>query len=82
MSDSMVTKFLNPNAKGGVRSITVGTLEKLAGAMGVSPQWLAFGDESPIVDNKLADIWNRIPHARRSHVLTIIETFAESSISE
>lgn len=49
LSDSWLHKLL----KGGVRSPTLETIEKLAEALDVDPRWLAFGEGDP---ERFADI--------------------------
>ncbi len=71
----MLGKFLKgPERPGGTTSITVETLEKIAGALGVSLRWLMFGDPD---DEKIIYLWDHIPERRRQQALAILETFAD-----
>lgn len=77
LSDSMLTKFLNPDKKGGIQSVTLETLEKIAEAMGVNARWLAFGDYPRKRDPKIAYIWDRIAERDKERALRVLETFTE-----
>ena len=76
-SDSMVHKFMT----GQTRSMTLESLEKLAGALGVNPRWLAFGDAPRELPDNVAYIYDHIPPERRQQALRVLETFADESAS-
>jgi len=44
-SDSLIYKVLNPEKRGGIKSVTIDKAMAIANALGVSPAWLAFGDD-------------------------------------
>lgn len=79
LSDSMLTKFLNPEKRGGTRSMTIENLEKLAGAFEVNSRWLIFGDAPKLTDEKLVYIWERIAERQREQALKVLETFADET---
>lgn len=55
-SDSMLSKVLNPDKRGGIKSPTIDKLEEIARALGVNPGWLAFGDVSKISGQDLREM--------------------------
>lgn len=55
-SDSMLSKLLNPEKSGGIKSPTIDKLEVIAAALGVSPGWLAYGDVSQISEPDLREM--------------------------
>jgi transcriptional regulator with XRE-family HTH domain len=57
--------------KGMTNSLTFKTVEKLAGALDVTPRWILFGEDSP----EIVDIMDRIPGDRRDHALNVLRTF-------
>lgn len=78
LSDSALTKFLNPNKPGGIKSMTLENMEKIAAALGVSTRWLIFGEDYPReINPKIVYIWDHIPERRREQALQILETFTE-----
>lgn len=77
LSDSMLTKFLNPDKKGGVQSVTLETLEKIAEALGVNARWLAFGDYPRERDPKIVNIFDRIAERNKEQALRVLESFTE-----
>lgn len=81
LSDSMLSKFLNPDKRGGIKSITLETLEKLADALEVNPRWLAYGDSPRKRDPKIIHIWDRINERDRSRAMKVLESFIEDDES-
>ena len=51
-SDSMLSKIMNPEKKGGIRHPSIEKMEAIARALGVSPSWLVYGEgpADPIPD--------------------------------
>lgn len=52
----MLSKLLNPDKRGGIKSPTIDKLELIAHALGVSPGWLAFGDVGKISGQDLREM--------------------------
>lgn len=77
LSDSMLSKFLNPDKKGGIQSITLETAERIAKALDVNPRWLVYGDAPMVMPDNVVHIWDRIPERRREQALAILETFTD-----
>lgn len=55
-SDSMLSKVLNPEKRGGIKSPTIDKLEDIARALGVAPGWLAYGDVSKLSEPALQEM--------------------------
>lgn len=74
LSDSALHKFLT----GATDSLTLKTVDKLAEALGVDAQWLAYGEGSPERAGELASLWDRIAERDREQARRILETFART----
>ena len=74
LSDSMLHKFLN----GATDSLNLKTVDMIADALNVEPQWLAYGDGDPERVSTLANVWDRIAEPDRAQALRILETFART----
>lgn len=71
LSDSMLHKFLN----GGTDSITLKTVDMLAGALGVDARWLAYGEGEPEAAADIGDIWAKIAERDRGTAKRVLEGF-------
>ena len=74
LSDSMLHKFLS----GGTDSITLKTVDKIAEALGVDAQWLAYGEGSPERASDLTKMWERIAENDRDKAMRVLEAFART----
>ncbi|MFT4056730.1 MAG: hypothetical protein QM681_19655 [Novosphingobium sp.] len=52
----MLSKVLNPDKRGGIKSPTIDKLEDIARALGVAPGWLAYGDVSKLSEPALQEM--------------------------
>lgn len=77
MSDSTLNKFLNPEKAGGINSLMLDKLEKLADVLEVNPRWLIFGDKPRKRDPKIVNIWDKINERDRAQALRVLESFVE-----
>lgn len=74
LSDSALHKFLT----GATDSVTLVTVDKLAGALGVDPRWLAYGEGEPDMATDIGRMFERIPPEQREQAMRILETFART----
>jgi len=74
LSDSALHKFMN----GSTHSLTLETVDKLAGALAVDARWLAYGEGEPDQATDIAKLWERIADKDREQALRILETFART----
>lgn len=78
LSDSALHKFLT----GATESLTLKTVDKLAEALDVDPQWLAYGEGSPERAGELTQLWDRIAERDREQARRILETFARTGTDD
>lgn len=78
LSDSALHKFLT----GATNSLTLETVDKIAGALGVDPAWLAYGEGDPDVATGIADIWDRISERDRRRARRILEEFTRTGTDD
>lgn len=77
LSDSALTKFLNPDKPGGIQSLTFDKLTAIAEALAVNPRWLMFGDAPERPDDKLAYWYDQLSERRKKQALKILETLVD-----
>lgn len=77
LSDSALTKFLNPDKPGGIQSLTFERLKDIAEALGVNPRWLMFGDAPERPDEKLSYWYDQLSERRKKQALLILETLVD-----
>lgn len=74
LSDSALSKFL----KGSIRSLTLETVDKLAEALAVDPEWLAYGVGDPERSTSIDAQLRNLPEAQRVQAMRILETFTRT----
>lgn len=74
LSDSALSKFL----KGSIRSLTLETVDKLAEALGVDPEWLAYGVGDPERASSIDKLFKQVPEDQREQARRILETFTRT----
>ena len=74
LSDSALHKFLS----GATDSLTLKTVDKLADALGVDPQWLAYGEGDPEQASEVSNLVARMTKTERERALRILEALART----
>lgn len=76
LSDSALHKYIT----GGIQSLTLESLTRIAAALDIPLKELMFGVDSKTAPDVLA-VWDCIPDDRKSQAMTILRTFAEGCAS-
>lgn len=74
LSDSALHKFLTSQTT----DLKLGTVTKLAEALGVDPIWLAYGEGDPEPASDLGDIMRKLSEQDRATVYHLAERFART----
>lgn len=74
LSDSALHKFLTSQTT----DLKLGTVTKLAEALGVDPIWLAYGEGDPEPASDLGDIMRKLSEQDRATVYQLAERFART----